>query len=631
MEIVSALHQRFGPTEFTEFLGWLVGKGLATPEKSLLKTFTADAREKEEKERITRQRVLLRVVTELWLVGALKTLDDVSRPDDASRGKESLGVSSAKVSDAKLKANGAGKGGGAEPFPLEVLKDLLGHDREHANLPLLATFVKTFAWDILGVKEAGAEGRKTVEEDGATNQTSGATEADEDSSEETPMASETTDDPPLTSPELQERFRNILKRYFEDVKAHLIRDQKAIGKQARKDAEAYVKSGQVFEDRQASFERALKAQERLVSNAQVLADAIGSEMPDLKDHEDSSASGNGGIGLVKTGEYLRGEGDGAGIWEDEDERRYYENLVDLKGKVPGMLLEDGKKKKSDTDEQVGKKIDPADNTEVNAAVKSSEEDQSTAIANKTIGAQVDAILARLPDLTSKDLIDQAAIDFCFLNSKASRNRLVKAVQEIPKGRSDLLPSYSRLVATLGKYMPDVTKGLVDYLDQEFRSLQRRKEKEFLGQARLGNIRYLAELTKFGVVPEHVIFHCLKVSIDDFSRMNIEIICNLLENCGRYLLRNPETSPRMTSFLETLKRKKSVQYIGQQEKMLIENAVYYVDPPVRAAIQQKERTPVDLFIRKLIYLDMNSRNYTRILKQIRRLHWEELEVSGFDFS
>jgi regulator of nonsense transcripts 2 len=60
-------------------------------------------------------------------------------------------------------------------------------------------------------------------------------------------------------------------------------------------------------------------------------------------------------------------------------------------------------------------------------------------------------------------------------------------------------------------------------------------------------------------------------------------------------------------------------------MLIENAVYYVDPPVRAAIQQKERTPNDLFIRKLIYLDMNNRNYTKILKQIRRLHWEETDV------
>ena len=108
-------------------------------------------------------------------------------------------------------------------------------------------------------------------------------------------------------------------------------------------------------------------------------------------------------------------------------------------------------------------------------------------------------------------------------------------------------------------------------------------------------------------------------------MNIEIICNLLENCGRYLLKNPETSPRMNSFLETLKRKKSAKHIGQQERMLIENAVYYVDPPVRAAIQQKERTPVDQYIRKLVYLDMHNRNYPKILKQIRRLHWEESEI------
>ena len=627
VEIVSALHQRFGPAEFTEILGWFVGRGLATPEKSLLKTFTTEAREKEEKERITRQRVLLRVVTELWLVGVLRTLDDVSRPDDASRGKESLSAASGKTADVKPKPNATGKGGGAEPFPLEVLKDLLGHDREHANLPLLVIFVKAFSWDILGVKEPGSEGRKMVEEDGATKSINGTSDAGDESAEESLPAETPTNDPPLASSELQERFKNILKRYFEDVKAHLIRDQKSISKQARKDAEAYVKSGQVFEDRQASYEKVVKAQERLVSNAQVLADALGGEMPDLKDSEDTLAAGNGGIGLVKTGEYLRGEGDGAGIWEDEDERRFYENLVDLKGKVPGMLLEDGKKKKADSDEQVGKKVDSTDAMTPDIATASTkEDDQSTAIANKTIGAQVDALLARLPDLTSKDLIDQAAIDFCFLNSKASRNRLVKAVQEVPKGRSDLLPCYSRLVATLGKYMPDVTKGLVDHLDQEFRSLQRRKEKEFLGQARLGNIRYLAELTKFGVVPEHVIFHCLKVSLDDFSRMNIEIICNLLENCGRYLLRNPETSPRMNSFLETLKRKKSVQHIGQQERMLIENAVYYVDPPVRAAIQQKERTPIDLFIRKLIYLDMNNRNFTKILKQIRRLHWEEIEVS-----
>lgn len=82
---------------------------------------------------------------------------------------------------------------------------------------------------------------------------------------------------------------------------------------------------------------------------------------------------------------------------------------------------------------------------------------------------------------------------------------------------------------------------------------------------------------------------------------------------------------MVTFLETLNRKKAAQHLGQQERMLLENAMYYVDPPQRSAIQQKDRTPMDLFIRQLIYLDMNKRNYTMILKSIRKLHWEEAEV------
>ena len=637
VEIISALHQRFGPADYTCYLGWLIGRGLSTPDKGQLKTLGQEAREKEEKERLTRHRALLKVATELWLVGLLRSLEDVARPEDATaRGKENNGPVSGKVGEAvgKVKpGQGAAKAGptDAEPFPLEVLKDLLGHDKEHVNLPLVVLFVKTFGWDVLGIKSSSTDVQKSVKPDGAI---SAAPETyDQSSADEDPAKAEKADDPPLTTTELQQRFKNVLNRYFEDVKVHIVKDNKSITTQGRRNAEAYVKSGEVFEDRQANYDKQLKSQEKLIANAQILCDALeNQEMPDLKEKETQDTGAFAGIGLVKTGEYLRGQSDGAGIWEDDEERRFYENLIDLQDRVPGILLEDGKKKKQEGEEQVGKRVES--NGEVKEVPEKApstmvSDDQSTAIANKTVGAQVDAILARLPELQNKEQIDQTAMDFCFLNSKASRNRLIKAVQEVPKGRSDLLPSYARLVATLGKHMPDISHGLVSYLDDEFRSLQRRKQKDFLGQVRTSNIRYLAELTKFGVVPEHVIFHCLKVSLDDFSRMNIEIIGNLLENCGRYLLRNPDTAPRMSSFLETLQRKKTAQHLGQQERMLIENAMYYVNPPERAAIEQKERTPVQQYVWRLVYLDMNKRTYTKVLKSLRKLHWEEQEVSfGF---
>lgn len=587
VEIFSALHQRFGSEEFTNYVGWLIGRGLASPDKAQLKLLSQDVKEKEEKERLARHRVLLRVATELWLVGALRSLEDVSRPEEAGKSKENNKplITSQRPSGLRVDPTNA------EPFPLEVLKDLLSQDGQHANFAMIVTYVKALGWDLLG--KADSE-------------------------------SEATGDSPLIDAKLQERFKNVLVRYYESAKLHVIRDQTAVTNQSRRNAEAYVRSGEIFEDRQANFERMVKAQEKFVSNMETLSSVLELDMPDLKEKDSLTSATDGSIGLVKTGEILRAEGEGAGIWEDEDERRFYENLIDLKDRVPGILLEESKKKKPEGDERVGKRPDDKSVVEPRTKVDSTN-DASTAIANKTVGAQVEAILARLPEVSSKELIDEVAIDFCFVNSKASRNRLVKAVQEVPRGRSDLLPLYSRLVTTLGRYMTDIAQGLVSHLDDEFRSLQRRKQKDSLTGVRTSNIRYLAELTKFGLVPEHVIFHCLKVCLDDFSRMNIEIICNLLENCGRYLLRNPETAPRMRSFLETLLRKKSAQHLGQQERMLIENAAYYVDPPERAAIEQKDRTPMELFMRKLIYMDLNKRNVEKVIKQIRKVHWEEPEV------
>ena len=619
VEVVSALHQRFGPGDFTKKLAWLLGRGLTPPDKTQMKTWSQEVREREERERLARHRVLLRVVTEFWLCALLRGLDDVERPDEVTgKTKEAGGSDSNRALGSSRGAavpNGIRSELGYEndPFPLEVLKELLGHDAEHSNLILAVLFVKNFAWDILGLKSIVEDARKTVEANGAI------LEDDKDAT-----VPDTRDDPPIIEANMRQRFLNVLGRYLESVKTHLIRDQKHLNSQNRRNAEAYVKSGEIFEDRQTNFEKQIKAQEKLVANAQVLCDVLGSDMPDLMDKENTEAAISGSVGIIKTGEYLRGQGEGAGIWEDEDERRFYENLVDLKGRVPAILLDDFKKPKADPTED-GSKTEGTVEADSAARKASDLDDQSTAIANKTVGAQVDAVLLRLPELQNKEMVDQVALDFCFLNSKASRNRLVKTIQEIPKGRTDLLPLYARLAATLGQYMPDVMQGLVTHLDDEFRSLQRRKTKDFLGQVRMINMRYLAELTKFGIVPEHVIFHCFKTSLDEFSRMNIEIISNLLENCGRYLLRNPDTQPRMVSFLETLGRKKGAQHLGQQERMLIENAMYYVDPPKRAAIQQKDRNPTELFVRQLVYLDMTKRNYMKILKTIRKLHWEEKEV------
>lgn len=58
-----------------------------------------------------------------------------------------------------------------------------------------------------------------------------------------------------------------------------------------------------------------------------------------------------------------------------------------------------------------------------------------------------------------------------------------------------------------------------------------------------NITFFSHLTKFRVVPPHVILHVFKVCLDDFTGANIDNIAMLLEGCGRFLLRSEETTER----------------------------------------------------------------------------------------
>jgi regulator of nonsense transcripts 2 len=334
---------------------------------------------------------------------------------------------------------------------------------------------------------------------------------------------------------------------------------------------------------------------------------------------------------------------GNGIWEDEDARKFYEDLPDLRILVPDVFLDSQQQPKKEmtaeteaeleaelekndqadsgqdttilNDEEM---LDPVDIVDENMD-ETSEDNKPT-----TQNVQLDSLFARLPTCGNRDLIDSVAVDFCYMNNKNARKRLVKTLLSVPRQRVDLLPYYSRLIATLNTYFPDIGEMILAALVYEFKGLQRRKTQDLL-ESRIKNIRFLAELTKFRVTPPHTIFHSLKVAVDDFTNHNIDIVCNLLETCGRFLLKSPETSARINGMLETVMRKKNVQHLDSRYALMVENAYYQANPPDKSAIQVKERSPMELYIRKLIHEDLCKKTLDKILKQLRKLHWEDPQI------
>jgi len=77
-------------------------------------------------------------------------------------------------------------------------------------------------------------------------------------------------------------------------------------------------------------------------------------------------------------------------------------------------------------------------------------------------------------------------------------------------------------------------------------------------------------------------------------------------------------------LERMMRLKNSKTLDSKQETIIENAYYTCKPPERLAIQKKERTPIERYIRKLIYQDLNDNNAKVIMRKLRKLNWAENE-------
>ncbi|KAF5789016.1 putative nonsense-mediated mRNA decay protein Nmd2/UPF2 [Helianthus annuus] len=236
------------------------------------------------------------------------------------------------------------------------------------------------------------------------------------------------------------------------------------------------------------------------------------------------------------------------------------------------------------------------------------------------GTNLDGLLQRLPGCVSRDLINQLTVEFCYLNSKSSRKKLARASFNVPRTSLELLPYYSRMVATLSTCMKDIPSTLLQLFEEEFNFLINKKDQMNI-ETKTRNIRFIGELCKFKIAPSVLIFSCLKACLDDFPHHNIDVACNLLETCGRYLYWHPDTNVRMANMLEILMCLKTLRIwiLGTVPlwKTRITCANHLNDLPESPKF-------VLLCIRKLLFTDLDKSLIEQVLRQLRKLPWSECQ-------
>jgi regulator of nonsense transcripts 2 len=424
--------------------------------------------------------------------------------------------------------------------------------------------------------------------------------------------------------------------------------------------------GELSEENATSYEKLRKSYDHLYRGVSALAEALDMQAPVMPEDGNTTrvttaedASSPGGTG--KDSSAIEA------MWDDEDTRTFYECLPDLRAFVPAVLLGESESKVNDQSpkapeqssdsaleaDQVQIQTGIQESTEVSASAdpgalhdakndqgkdkddkdkekvketdkdKGKEKDTEKEKLKGIEGTNLDSLLQRLPGCVSRDLIDQLTVEFCYLNSKASRKKLVRAVFNVPRTSLELLPYYSRLVATLSTCMKDVSSMLLQSLEEEFNFLINKKDQMNI-ETKIRNIRFIGELCKFKIAPAGFVFSCLKACLDDFAHHNIDVACTLLETCGRFLYRSPETTVRMANMLEILMRLKNVKNLDPRHSTLVENAYYLCKPPERSARVSKVRPPLHQYIRKLLFTDLEKSSIETVLRQLRKLPWSECE-------
>uniref|UniRef100_A0A6Q2Y280 Regulator of nonsense transcripts 2 n=1 Tax=Esox lucius TaxID=8010 RepID=A0A6Q2Y280_ESOLU len=504
----------------------------------------------------------------------------------------------------------------------EQLKSIIGTDREtHTHVSVVISFCKHCGDDIAGLVPRRVKAAR--EKFGLTF-------------------------PPseIINTEKQQPFQNLLREYFTSLTKHLKKDHRELQNIERQNRRILHSKGELSEDRHKQYEEFATSYQKLLANTQSLADLLDENMPELPQDKTVQEEHGPGIDIFtpgKPGEYdLEG-----GIWEDEDARNFYENMVDLKAFVPAILFKDNEKGKEKEEAAAKEAKDAAATTEelelelealdiaddplemdgpdeaeneaelAKKLLDEQEQEDEEASTGSHLKLIVDAFIQQLPNCVNRDLIDKAAMDFCMnMNTKSNRRKLVRALFTVPRQRLDLLPFYSRLVATLHPCMSDVAEDLCSILKGDFRFHIRKKDQINI-ETKNKTVRFMGELAKFKMFSKTDTLHCLKV-----------MACTLLETCGRFLFRSPDSHLRTSVLLEQMMRKKQAQHLDARYVTMVENAYYYCNPPPMEKTVRKKRPPLQEYIRKLLYKDLSKVTTEKVLRQMRKLPWQDPECKGY---
>jgi len=407
---------------------------------------------------------------------------------------------------------------------------------------------------------------------------------------------------------LEEGVRNQLQQLavnaYQSSSAGLLRNAHSrLLEQEKANATLRVDKGQVDAENEQKHTQFKEALQKIESTLTTLSEFLNQPMPTIEEEQDVSRIGAG----EKPKEEMPEEEEVL-IFEDSEQQKFYEDLVDLKDIIPAVLLTSGKSAADTSGDAEAKPERPAEDKEK---------------PKDAAASDFELYLMRVSKAESGKQVDEIVVEFFHdFNTKGNRQRLAAHLYGAHKIKQlHLLAPYARIAAMVGPYTKDVPNLLMSWLQQELEQVIGDPNQNLLEQ-KVKVVKYLCELCKFRICPPGVILDIFKTLCDDFTQQNAEICANLLQSCGRYLMYKPETATRTDNLLERMLRLTKAKSLPLRLEIMLEDAFYQVKPPEGKRKQKKSKEPLELFVEYLVFDRLyKEEDEDLFLKLVRKLPWE----------
>ncbi|EPY51898.1 hypothetical protein SPOG_00320 [Schizosaccharomyces cryophilus OY26] len=574
VKIVFFLYQRFSISFIRPLLANLYSMLYPSPSDSISGNLVKSASTGVISESVTNKgtslnvaktRALLRIFIEFWLHGLVRTPEDF---------KDLLPV--VYASGKKYRKTMFDEKALQTPIVILLLEDVLAPPSNFSLLPIVSSLVRSYRYELFSSHES-------LPGDSQINQYIDS----------------------ICDPRWRLQLRSQLDRYYQDLLVYIKHRQHEY-EEYRDCLSEQDFLGSSLEDISNKAEDFLKSIEGDITNGVSISEALDQPFPlSIKEKQESfykkreevmSLQNNilNAETLVQTGAVQ--------LWDSEEEHQFYETFPEL----PNLDVANKKSLEINGDQE-------------SKSEGSSEDSQKFTKPSKSVSVKIDTLLQTLPNFMSVTQVDQAALEFLYLNTKASRNRLIKALCNLPRTSSFLVPYYIRFARIVAPVASEIASALVEHARGAFRRMMHRKAKHEYDTRTL-IVRYVSELTKFRLMSFPYVFDCYKMCLLDFTSFDLEVLSLLLENCGRFLFRFPKSSLQMSSFLEAVQKKKLAAALPSQEQLILDNALYFVNPPKKSSARARKRSLKEEFLRYILHVRLNETNLSATIALLRKFDW-----------